>query len=179
VVFRLIWGVVGSETALFARFVDGPGAVAAYVRGAAPPRWGHNPLAGWAVLALLAGVGWTLATGLAIPAGPDEAAASVAAPAFADDDEREEAGEAEESAAAERHEAAFDLLSALVMLHVVAVFAYPFWRGENLLGPMLGAGKPAGEGAPPDAALKAPRAALPAAGAAALIALVLFGFDVA
>jgi cytochrome b len=31
--FRLLWGVVGSDTARFARFVRGPGAIARYLKG--------------------------------------------------------------------------------------------------------------------------------------------------
>jgi cytochrome b len=51
-VFRLVWGVVGSTYARFGHFVRGPGAVIDYLRG----RWqglGHSPLAALSVLALL------------------------------------------------------------------------------------------------------------------------------
>jgi cytochrome b len=52
--FRTLWGFAGSRTARFASFVRRPRAVAAYVRGGlrSPPD-GHNPLAGWSVLAML------------------------------------------------------------------------------------------------------------------------------
>lgn len=52
-VFRLIWGFIGSTHARFARFVRGPAAIAGYLRG----RWvgvGHNPLGALSVLAMLA-----------------------------------------------------------------------------------------------------------------------------
>ncbi|MDR2882096.1 MAG: cytochrome b/b6 domain-containing protein [Azoarcus sp.] len=50
--FRLVWGVIGSTYARFARFVSGPARVLAYLRG----QWhglGHNPLGAWSVLGLL------------------------------------------------------------------------------------------------------------------------------
>ena len=36
VIFRLIWGVLGSDTARFSQFVRGPSAVMAYLRGTLP-----------------------------------------------------------------------------------------------------------------------------------------------
>ena len=53
ILFRLIWGVVGGSTARFARFVNGPRAIATYLRGTVPPAVGHNPLGALSVLALL------------------------------------------------------------------------------------------------------------------------------
>jgi cytochrome b len=57
--FRLIWGVLGSETARFASFLRGPRTVLAYaatlfdrVRPSAI-RVGHNPLGGWSAMLLL------------------------------------------------------------------------------------------------------------------------------
>ena len=63
VVFRIVWGLVGTPTARFATFVRGPAAIAAYLRG----EWrgiGHNPLGALSVLGLLALVGAQAATGL-------------------------------------------------------------------------------------------------------------------
>ena len=59
VVFRLLWGLLGSSTARFASFVRGPRAVFAYlaklrVRGDGRFRIGHNPLGGWSVVLMLA-----------------------------------------------------------------------------------------------------------------------------
>lgn len=55
-VFRLMWGVVGSPTARFAQFVRGPAAIRDYLaaaRGGAVRSVGHNPLGALSVLALL------------------------------------------------------------------------------------------------------------------------------
>ncbi len=57
VVFRLIWGFVGSQSARFGNFVRGPAVVIAYLRelrGAAHlPIAGHNAAGGWSVIILL------------------------------------------------------------------------------------------------------------------------------
>lgn len=56
-VFRIAWGFAGSETARFPSFVRAPRAGWEYLRarlGGHPPTVpGHNPLGGWAVVAML------------------------------------------------------------------------------------------------------------------------------
>ncbi|MBX3685736.1 MAG: cytochrome b/b6 domain-containing protein [Rhodocyclaceae bacterium] len=62
-VFRIVWGLVGSTYARFAHFVRGPGAIRAYLQG----RWrgvGHNPLGALSVLALLGLLAFQVSTGL-------------------------------------------------------------------------------------------------------------------
>ena len=57
VLFRLMWGFAGSDTARFSHFVRGPDAALEYVkallRGETPLYLGHNPMGGWSILALL------------------------------------------------------------------------------------------------------------------------------
>ncbi len=57
VLFRVIWGFVGSGNARFSSFVRGPGAVVSYVRSIFRPphevHATHNPIGGWMVIALL------------------------------------------------------------------------------------------------------------------------------
>jgi cytochrome b len=67
-VFRLIWGMVGSSTSRFASFVRGPFATLGYafdlVRGRSRHFLGHNPLGTWMILALLLAVFAQAALGL-------------------------------------------------------------------------------------------------------------------
>lgn len=52
IVFRIVWGVVGSTYARFTHFLPTPGAIRAYLKG----HWrgvGHNPLGALSVIALL------------------------------------------------------------------------------------------------------------------------------
>ena len=58
VLFRIVWGFLGSTTARFSHFLRGPGAVGAYVGGhmfrrGSPGHAGHNPLGGWSVVGML------------------------------------------------------------------------------------------------------------------------------
>ena len=56
--FRVAWGIVGSQSARFTAFVRGPRAALAYVRATLarqrPRVLGHDPLGGWSVLFMLA-----------------------------------------------------------------------------------------------------------------------------
>jgi cytochrome b len=58
VLFRIVWGFVGSSYARFSQFTRGPGAVLTYARSLLSNKYefviGHNPLGGWMVLVLLA-----------------------------------------------------------------------------------------------------------------------------
>lgn len=67
VALRLVWGVVGTKYARFSDFVYGPRAVLAYMRDAARLRarryLGHNPAGGAMVVALLAALVATGASG--------------------------------------------------------------------------------------------------------------------
>lgn len=68
VLFRLLWGVLGSGHARFSSFLRGPGAVLQHLRElfgqGYRPHAGHNPLGGWASLLLLLMVGLQAGLGL-------------------------------------------------------------------------------------------------------------------
>jgi cytochrome b len=57
IVFRLIWGLVGSSTSRFASFVSWPWSAAGYIldmlRGRDRRYLGHNPLGAWMIIGLL------------------------------------------------------------------------------------------------------------------------------
>lgn len=127
VLLRLTWGVVGSDPARFARFVKGPGAVLAYLRGQFPAVPGHNPLGGWSVAALLAVLSVQLGLGLlaqdeyGLVAGPLNHLVSYETAEMV----------------TEWHEAFFNVILALVALHLAAIAFYSVVRQDNLIGPML------------------------------------------
>lgn len=131
VLFRLIWGVVGGSTARFANFLRGPRAVLSYLNGRAAQELGqkplgHNPLGGWSVAAMLlvltmqVGLGLFAVDGDGIVAGPLAGLVSL---------------ETSESLT-ERHATLFNLLLALIALHVLAIGVYAL-RRRNLVTPML------------------------------------------
>lgn len=130
VLFRLLWGVIGSDSARFVRFVRGPGAVLDHLRGVfrrEPDREiTHNALGGWAVLALLLVVLAQGTTGL-----------------FANDDILFRGplfplvGKAWSDRLTSWHYRISDLLLILVALHVAAVVLYRVALGRDLITPML------------------------------------------
>ena len=131
VAFRLLWGFVGSGSARFASFVKGPASTLAYVR-TLPSRAhdavpGHNPLGAWSVVAILLVLVAQTVTGL-----------------FAVDIDAFEAGPLSDRVDfdtgrlfAKWHDWSFTALQGLVVLHLVAVAFYLFYKRANLIGPMI------------------------------------------
>jgi cytochrome b len=126
--FRLIWGFAGSETARFVRFVKGPGAVRRHLRGDRESvAIGHNPLGGWSVVAMFAVLALQIGLGL-----------------FAVDEDGLESGPLSylvsfdtARAIAELHHNNFWLLAGLVFLHVGAILWYLLVRRKNLVAAMI------------------------------------------
>ena len=131
-VFRLLWGVLGSSTARFASFVRGPRAVFAYVRklaghGDGRFRIGHNPLGGWSVVLMLALLVVEAGLGLfAVDADGVESGPLASHVSF-------ETGRV----LAHRHALVFDVLLWVVGLHVLAAGFYLAVRRDNLITPMV------------------------------------------
>ena len=128
--FRLVWGVLGSTTARFSSFVTTPRAVLHYFASLRnkedTPHIGHNPAGGWMVLALLLMLLLITGSGL-----------------FANDDMMTEGplvhyiGKHASDAATSLHVQGFYLLLAMVALHVGAILFYLVLKKENLIRPML------------------------------------------
>lgn len=129
--FRLIWGFVGTRHARFTGFLKGPSAVFAYGRSligkaTAIQTVGHNPLGGLMVLLMLALVGVQVYTGLFSSddiawSGPYNGMVS--------------------SAMAQRltglHHLDFNFIWAAVGLHVAAILYYTFVKKERLVPAMV------------------------------------------
>lgn len=129
--FRILWGIFGSSTARFANFVKGPRVIAAYLRGGSPPNVGHNPLGALSVLALL---------GLMIV----EAGLGL----FAQDVDGIEAGALAKFVSYDTadwargwHASLFNIILAVVAVHVFAILFYLLVKRDNLVGPMVTGGK--------------------------------------
>lgn len=134
IVFRLIWGVIGYETARFSNFLTTPAKIGAYLRRViardTPLHSGHNPLGGLAVIALLAVMGAMAVTGL-----------------WTGDDILYEApmpilGLAPELAApmGSWHQDIHRLVIPLIALHLLAIVAHRVWLGEKLVSRMVRGG---------------------------------------
>lgn len=125
VVFRLVWGFVGSTHARFLNFVRGPAAIRDYLQG----RWqgaGHNPLGALSVLALLGLVSLQAGTGLF--ANDDIAFQGYLYPLVGADLSGRLTG---------LHKALEILMIVLVAAHVGAIGFYARVKGHNLVKPMI------------------------------------------
>jgi cytochrome b len=130
VLFRILWGFVGSTHARFGDFLYGPGALIAYVR-TLPSRTaakfaGHNPLGGISVVLVLLCVLVQAGTGL-----------------FSNDDILTE-GPLYKHVTKELsdwlttiHKYNFNVLLTLIVVHVSAVLYYLLYKSENLIKPMF------------------------------------------
>jgi len=129
--FRLIWGIIGSTTARFSNFVTGPSKVNNYASSLFKKETthypGHNPLGGWMVVLLILTLLVQATTGLFCS---DE---------FFFDGPLHHLIKNKNTMSLIRdvHEIAFDLLLVLASIHILAVFYYWIIKRENLILPML------------------------------------------
>jgi cytochrome b len=128
--FRLVWGFVGSDTARFARFLASPRAathhIARLFTREPDTQVGHNPAGGWMVLLLLALLFGQTLTGIVdnndvADAGP---LTDIMPPAVANTIDA-------------LHTWLWEALLAAVALHLVAIATYAAAKRHNLLRPML------------------------------------------
>ena len=135
IVFRLIWGFFGSQTARFASFIKSPAAVLVGVRrlmsGQPDNHAGHSALGGYATLLLLGvclvmAVTGSFSTDDILYDGPF----AHLAPEFV-------------KTASRLHHLAEKLIFAVIVLHLLALFIY-FWRLKKNLVPAMITGRRAG-----------------------------------
>ncbi len=135
VLFRILWGFVGSETSRFARFIPTPGSVGRYLgglaRGRPPKSVGHNPLGSLLVYAMLTLVAFQAATGL-----------------FSNDDIFTEGplaklvSDGTSDLLTDLHAQSFWILVGFIAVHVVANFAYELVYKQPLIQAMVTGSKP-------------------------------------
>ena len=167
--FRLVWGLIGSQTARFSDFVKGPRAVLGYAAGLRRPDkgrpvLGHNPMGGLMVLVLLAVLMAQAISGLFTsddilvdgPLVPLAASATV-------------------KALSTLHRLVADGILVLIGVHVAAVLVYLVVKKENLIRPMITGRKPVPAGADVAAPKRTPTAVAVAvlAAAAGVVAAVV------
>ena len=126
IIFRILWGLIGSHHARFINFVPSPKVLLSYLSGKTKAGLGHNPLGALSVLALLFSVGLQAVTGL-----------------FANDDIAFEGPFAKyvSNGTVELltsiHHQNEKILIILIATHLCAIFYYQKFKGENLIKPML------------------------------------------
>jgi cytochrome b len=128
--FRIVWGFIGSDTARFTRFLRSPLAGLRHLAGIhrrEPDREiGHNAAGGWMVLVMLTLIGVQAGTGL-----------------FANDDALTEGplmhlvDKDRSNWLSHIHSVNFILIEGIIVLHVVAIVLYAVLKRQNLVRPMV------------------------------------------
>lgn len=160
VLFRILWGLIGTRHARFSDFVYPPSVILTHAKetmlGRAKRYMGHNPLGGMMIVFMLASLLATALTGLALEPETEEAAFSPAnravafiTPAHADSDREEHEEEREndqeddretdawEETLEEMHEFFANLTLLLVFIHIAGVVLESLVHRENLVRAMF------------------------------------------
>lgn len=125
IVFRLVWGLIGSTYARFANFFPTPSSIKAYLSG----KWhgiGHNPLGAFSVFGLLLLIALQAGSGL-----------------FSNDDIAFQGPLANlinkdlSNAFTGAHKLMVYALLALILLHLAAIIFYQLVKKEDLVKPMI------------------------------------------
>jgi cytochrome b len=125
--FRLYWGIVGSQPARFTSFVRGPLAIWRSVSGASSmAQPGHTPLGALSVVALLGLLLLQVGLGL-FSVDVDGLESGPLAPLVSFETGRN---------CAQLHHLVFNVLLGLAVLHVTAILFY-LLRGRDLITPMI------------------------------------------
>ena len=150
ILFRLLYGFVGSKYARFSDFIKSPETVWTYIKqllNRSPKHYlGHNPAAGWMVVLLLLSLAMSSWSGLKAYAeeghGPLAATDfSVIQTADADGDDDHERNKNTVSDGEEYweelHEISVNLTLLLIFIHVAGVIVSSWLHKENLVKAML------------------------------------------
>ena len=130
VLFRLLWGFLGSDTARFSQFLTSPRIALQHLRYSflrEPDRQvGHNPAGGWMVLLLLALLLAEALTGIYVANDiADVGPLTGMVPAAAAD------------AIDASHAIIWNVLLAAIALHVLAIAGYAAVKGQDLVRPLI------------------------------------------
>lgn len=125
-IFRVIWGFVGSRHARFASFMPNRQSILNYLQGKSPRFLGHNPIGALSVFALLFVLSMQAVTGLFVD---DEIAFQGPFAKYVPN--------AVVSFLSEIHEGNQVVIYVLITIHILAIGYYKKFKGENLVKPMI------------------------------------------
>ena len=129
--FRLCWGLVGSDNARLTALVTKPlhalKHLVGLVKGRIPPERGHNSAGGWAVLAMLSLIGFQAISGLVI-ADEEEYIEGAFYGVLSDDLSYE---------LLKLHIMNATIIKVVVAVHVLMILVYALRASHNLLTPMI------------------------------------------
>ncbi len=129
-IFRIVWGFVGSTHARFTSFLPNRESILNYLQGNTQRVLGHNPLGAISVFAILLALSVQVLTGL-----------------FADDEIAFQGPLAKYvsnslvSILSEIHESNQVVIYILIAIHIAAIIYYKKFKGEDLITPMISGDK--------------------------------------
>ena len=129
-IFRIIWGFIGSTHARFASFLPNREAITNYLQGKSPRFLGHNPIGALSVFALLLVLSIQAVTGLFVD---DEIAFQGPLSKYL--------SESSVSFLSEIHESNQVVIYTLIAIHIAAIWYYKKLKGEDLIRPMISGDK--------------------------------------
>lgn len=129
-IFRIIWGFIGSQSARFSNFIKGPKQIKRYLTGEMTENEqpGHNPLGGLMVIALLLLLLTQVTTGLLSPDENSYLYDGFLAKFVSSDTA---------SAARDIHVQLFWVIVGFAAIHVLSVFAYLIIKKIDLISAMF------------------------------------------
>lgn len=129
-IFRIIWGFVGSTHARFTAFFPTKKAIIDYLQGKYPRSLGHNPVGAVSVFALLLVLCVQVTTGLFVD---DEIAFQGLLAKYV--------SSSVSSFLSEIHEGNQVVILTLITIHIAAIWFYKKFKDENLIKPMINGNK--------------------------------------
>jgi len=151
--FRLVWGIIGSETARFSHFLGNPFAAITHLRRLhrrePDTQVGHNAAGGWMVLVMLLVLFAQVGTGLL--ANNEDS--------FVEGPLSHLVGSEWGAWALKQHRRVFTAIQVTVALHILAILAYALLKRHDLVRPMI-TGKKRLPAATPQPRLRSPWLAL-------------------
>ena len=129
-IFRIIWGFIGSTHARFISFFPSKKAILDYLSGSAPRVLGHNPVGALSVFALLFVLCVQVVTGLFVD---DEIAFQGPLAKYV--------SSSVSSFLSQIHEGNQVVILTLISIHIAAIWFYKKFKGENLIKPMISGDK--------------------------------------
>ncbi len=129
-IFRIIWGFVGSTHARFLSFVPTPKSLLNYLSGKSLHVLGHSPLGALSVFALLFALSVQVTTGLFVD---DEIAFQGPLAKYV--------SSSTVSLLSQIHEANQFVIYILITVHIAAIVYYRKFKGEDLIKPMINGDK--------------------------------------
>ncbi len=141
ILFRLLWGLIGTKYARFSNFIYGKKATFNYLKSlfsSKPRRYlGHNPAGGWMIIALLISICLIIWSGLELYADAGKGPLADVTLVIISEVHADDEGRQTESLWEEIHEIFANLTLLLVLVHVAGVLLSSLIHRENLIRSMI------------------------------------------